>query len=612
VLLRVGFLTSLGVNVGDEFIREGIRSILDRVGNPYEPFYVHKLDKRSLTTPAEDEQSFIVDKYWACDLFIQSGAPVYWFVLQGASHSLNSEWHAWMWKERILEEKEDAPLFVNLGAGSCQPWDEDGQSFLSVPSCAQFAVSASRRASLTTVRDPVAHQILKTLELPHEVLPCPAFLAGQRHQPQRPQGRYLAVNLMPLGAHYDLSRDFNRDQWLKECFQLVQSLRRWYPLVFIAHDRQERAFMTLLARGDERVIFSECWRDYLDFYSSIRGVIANRVHGAVCAAGFGVPSVILGNDTRARIGEYIGIPVLRSGSTEPVEIVDLVGDLLSHHTDEFERLRALAEETLMSYVKLIIPLVKKAKERAFSRNSSQAKAIKSLARLASVKELNSEPFVEWMEGINSFAATYNLRVFTNWSKIWEYPWLWYAGLKEIDLSCSRILDIGSEISPFPWLLSMKGAKVSLVEVTTEWAGQWRELKNRLGIEIDWHIVRSEELPFEDETFNVVTSFSVIEHQSNKRAAVDEIVRVLKPGGLLAISFDICESSMGMSFPEWNGKALTLKEFEEVFWEHPAFEKSHPPEWNLEDIPSFIEWHLQSAPHHNYVTGAAILIKKKRD
>jgi hypothetical protein len=67
----------------------------------------------------------------------------------------------------------------------------------------------------------------------------------------------------------------------------------------------------------------------------------------------------------------------------------------------------------------------------------------------------------------------------------------------------------------------------------------------------------------------------------------------------------------MAFPEWNGRALTMKEFEESVWSHPAFAApAGPIEWNVHDCAEFIQWHLQSASHHNYTVGAAVLWKKE--
>ena len=86
--------------------------------------------------------------------------------------------------------------------------------------------------------------------------------------------------------------------------------------------------------------------------------------------------------------------------------------------------------------------------------------------------------------------------------------------------------------------------------------------------------------------------------------------MLKPNGMFAASFDICEPDMGMTYPEWNGKALTMKEFEDLVWENTAFDNGgQRPQWNVDDCDDFIRWHLQSAPHHNYVVGAAILRKR---
>ncbi len=230
-------------------------------------------------------------------------------------------------------------------------------------------------------------------------------------------------------------------------------------------------------------------------------------------------------------------------------------------------------------------------------------------RLASVPELESPPFRAFMAESNAFAAAHGLREFTNWSKVWEYPWLHRHGLGSIDWRGRHLVDFGSEISPMPWLLATRGAKVTLIETDRQWEPRWRELKAKLGVAVDWKFVDSERLPLPDACADAVTSFSVIEHQPDKRLAMSEIARVLKPRSPLFISFDICEPGLGMTFPEWNGRALTMAEFERELWFHPDFGNHVAPSWNAGDIPAFREWHLRSAPHHNYVTGAAVLVRR---
>jgi len=230
--------------------------------------------------------------------------------------------------------------------------------------------------------------------------------------------------------------------------------------------------------------------------------------------------------------------------------------------------------------------------------------------LSNLKDTFSGAFVGFMGILNAFARKYGLRQFTNWSKVWEYPWLWFNGLCCVDWSHSNLLDLGSELGPMPWFHASLGAEVTLVETNDQWVPQWKRICNETGLEVKWQIISGERLPFSDKSFDVVTTFSVIEHQRDKKTAVNEVARVLKPGGLLAMSFDICEPEMRMTFPEWNGKALTMAQFEELVWNHSALDnKGHRPRWNVEDIPPFIKWHLQSAPHHNYTVGAAVLRKR---
>ena len=234
-------------------------------------------------------------------------------------------------------------------------------------------------------------------------------------------------------------------------------------------------------------------------------------------------------------------------------------------------------------------------------------------RLAALSELKSDRFKEFMEMLNSKALAWGLRTFNDWSKVWEYPWLWFNGLSSLDWSQIKMLDLGSELSPMPWFLASLGATVTLVERDSQWLPTWERLAKETGLKVDWCIVNDDRLPFSARSFDLVTSFSVVEHQPDKRVAINEIARVLKPEGIFAISFDVCETDMGMTFPEWNGRALTMKGFEELIWKNPAFETGGKKlDWNISDCAEFIKWHQESAPHHNYAVGAAIIQKKAED
>lgn len=230
------------------------------------------------------------------------------------------------------------------------------------------------------------------------------------------------------------------------------------------------------------------------------------------------------------------------------------------------------------------------------------------ASLASLTELESTRFRTFMRWLNGFAGPLGLRTFETWSKVWEYPWLWFHALSRRRWEGAGLVDLGSELSPMPWVLATLGARVTLIETDAQFVPLWTRLRDALRVDVSWKIVDSEKLPIETGSADAVTSLSVIEHQPDKAAAVAEAARVLRPGGVFALSYDICEPELGMTFPEWNGRALTLAEFERDVWSCPAFGRSSPPVWNREDVAPFHAWHRTTAPHHNYVVGAAVLTK----
>ena len=234
----------------------------------------------------------------------------------------------------------------------------------------------------------------------------------------------------------------------------------------------------------------------------------------------------------------------------------------------------------------------------------------SRARLARVAELRSPRFIGFMDELNRFARRFELQEYVDFSKNWEYPWLWFNGLQEIIRPGVKVLDIGSEMSPMPWYFASRGARVTLVEQHSHLHERWNRIRERLAVCVDWKVSHAESLPLEEGSFDVVTSLSVIEHQADKRQAINEMLRVLREGGLLGLSFDLCESKYGMSYPDWNGFPLSLDRFEQLLWNHEEVATGgFELEWNEDDIEDFLAWHRTTADHHTYVVGAGILQKR---
>ncbi len=222
--------------------------------------------------------------------------------------------------------------------------------------------------------------------------------------------------------------------------------------------------------------------------------------------------------------------------------------------------------------------------------------------LANYTDISTVRWVSFMKELNDVARRGGLAEYKSYSRVWEYPWLWFQ-LENYPRSL-RVLDIGSERSPYPWLLAEKGFDVTVSDVTSNYWGLWRTAQRGLGVKPKLKILDTQALALPTASFDVYQSVSILEHVPNKTKALEEAARVLRPGGLLLMSFDICEPEMGMTFPEWNGRAVSMAELDNFFANCPWFERglSDVP-WNIETIDEYWAWHRTTAEHHNYVTGA---------
>lgn len=90
----------------------------------------------------------------------------------------------------------------------------------------------------------------------------------------------------------------------------------------------------------------------------------------------------------------------------------------------------------------------------------------------------------------------------------------------------KVLDVGSADGPSVAFIDKRigtsGKKTSM-DIEPE------------GLKEDDILGSVEEIPIESEIFDIVSAFDVIEHVKDENKALDEIYRVLKPGGILMLS-----------------------------------------------------------------------------
>ena len=94
----------------------------------------------------------------------------------------------------------------------------------------------------------------------------------------------------------------------------------------------------------------------------------------------------------------------------------------------------------------------------------------------------------------------------------------------------RCLDLGSDNGVVSLLLRRAGGRWASADMTGESVASIREL-----VGSDVHLVRGHALPFADAEFDRVVVVDMLEHVDDDGAFVEELARVLKPGGRLVVN-----------------------------------------------------------------------------
>ncbi len=134
-----------------------------------------------------------------------------------------------------------------------------------------------------------------------------------------------------------------------------------------------------------------------------------------------------------------------------------------------------------------------------------------------------------------------------WSRCWEYPYIYRA----IDTRCERrgteggtrplLADIGSGVTFFPFAVAKLGCRVVCTDVDPICG---RDLSRAAPLVsagsgvVEFRQGTHDRLPYADAECDGAYCISVLEHILDPRRTVEEIHRILKPGGLLCLTIDL--------------------------------------------------------------------------
>ena len=108
----------------------------------------------------------------------------------------------------------------------------------------------------------------------------------------------------------------------------------------------------------------------------------------------------------------------------------------------------------------------------------------------------------------------------------------YIGFAEFDSSHNqRVLEIGVGLGADHQKFIEAGANVCGIDLTERAIENTKTRLKLFGLESSLRVGDAEKLEFDDNSFEIVGSWGVIHHSPNTQKAINEIYRVLKPGGV---------------------------------------------------------------------------------
>ncbi|MEB2309922.1 MAG: class I SAM-dependent methyltransferase [Candidatus Brocadiaceae bacterium] len=135
-----------------------------------------------------------------------------------------------------------------------------------------------------------------------------------------------------------------------------------------------------------------------------------------------------------------------------------------------------------------------------------------------------------------------------WSRVWEYPYVYYHMRKNLvhanSASLPKVVDLGSGVTFFPFIIASLGYEVICLDIDAVCS---LDIERALSVlpqqqgKVNFRLIADYKLPLKSNEVDLVYSVSVMEHIHDFENTIEEVFRILKIGGLfiLTIDLDLC-------------------------------------------------------------------------
>jgi len=245
---------------------------------------------------------------------------------------------------------------VDMAVGSSFPLE--GVPARLAPEDEQFYKTTASFARVTTVRDLEARRLYGTIGVDAPVIPCAAIGSGRYFETFRapsdsnPDDGDVIVNFQAKGANTDWGQNVSATEWAALVAGVVGDLSKdGHRILLLCHSAYEERIAHQLVPGG-RVVFPKTEAEYGEAVRNAKVGFVSRLHAGIALAGIGVPSLVVGNDTRIGSTELMGLPSIFSKKLTRESALATLRELIRNNQAERQRLLALRENTINQYTSI--------------------------------------------------------------------------------------------------------------------------------------------------------------------------------------------------------------------------------------------------------------------